>query len=90
MFRWWAASRCTRLCAVSAVPTQLVVYPGQFHGITRPSYQKDRMERYSGLVREVFEGGRAGGGQRGTVGGALPGCQADSLPDQAVANRRAG
>lgn len=28
------------------VPTQLVVYPNQFHGITRPSYQKDRMERY--------------------------------------------
>jgi dipeptidyl aminopeptidase/acylaminoacyl peptidase len=28
------------------VPTQLIVYPGQFHGITRPSYQKDRMERY--------------------------------------------
>jgi len=28
------------------VPTELVVYPGQFHGITRPSYQKDRMQRY--------------------------------------------
>ncbi len=28
------------------VPTQLVVYPAQFHGITRPSYQKDRIERY--------------------------------------------
>jgi dipeptidyl aminopeptidase/acylaminoacyl peptidase len=28
------------------IPAQLVVYPGQFHGITRPSYQKDRMERY--------------------------------------------
>jgi hypothetical protein len=28
------------------VATQLVVYPGQFRGITRPSYQKDRMERY--------------------------------------------
>jgi dipeptidyl aminopeptidase/acylaminoacyl peptidase len=28
------------------IATQLVVYPGQFHGITRPSYQKDRMERY--------------------------------------------
>jgi len=28
------------------VPAQLVVYPGQFHGITRPSYQKDRLERY--------------------------------------------
>jgi len=28
------------------VPTELVVYPNSFHGITRPSYQKDRMERY--------------------------------------------
>jgi dipeptidyl aminopeptidase/acylaminoacyl peptidase len=28
------------------VPAELVVYPGQFHGITRPSYQKDRNERY--------------------------------------------
>lgn len=26
--------------------TQLVIYPGQFHGITKPSYQKDRLERY--------------------------------------------
>ncbi len=28
------------------VPTQLVVYPGQGHGISVPSYQKDRYERY--------------------------------------------
>ncbi len=28
------------------VPTQLIIYPGQFHGITTPSYQKDRIERY--------------------------------------------
>jgi dipeptidyl aminopeptidase/acylaminoacyl peptidase len=28
------------------IPTQLVIYPGQFHGITVPSYQKDRAERY--------------------------------------------
>ncbi len=28
------------------VPTELVVYPNSNHGITRPSYQKDRMERY--------------------------------------------
>jgi dipeptidyl aminopeptidase/acylaminoacyl peptidase len=28
------------------VPTELVIYPGQFHGLTRPSYQKDRIERY--------------------------------------------
>ena len=28
------------------VPTQFVVYPGQHHGITVPSYQKDRLTRY--------------------------------------------
>ena len=28
------------------IPTELIVYPGQFHGITIPSYQKDRLERY--------------------------------------------
>ncbi|MGZ7080952.1 MAG: alpha/beta hydrolase family protein, partial [Thermoanaerobaculia bacterium] len=27
-------------------PTELVIYPGQFHGITKPSYVKDRYERY--------------------------------------------
>jgi dipeptidyl aminopeptidase/acylaminoacyl peptidase len=27
------------------VPTQLVVYPGEWHGITRPSFVRDRMER---------------------------------------------
>lgn len=28
------------------IPTQLVIYPGQFHGITTPSYQQDRLVRY--------------------------------------------
>lgn len=28
------------------VPTQLVIYPGQFHGLTTPSYRKDRIERF--------------------------------------------
>ena len=28
------------------VDTQLVIYPDQFHGITTPSYKKDRLERY--------------------------------------------
>ena len=28
------------------VPTQLIVYPGQFHGLTLPNFQKDRFERY--------------------------------------------
>ena len=28
------------------VPTQLVIYPGQYHGLRKPSYLKDRMQRY--------------------------------------------
>jgi len=28
------------------VPAELVVYPGQFHGFTRPSYIRDRYERW--------------------------------------------
>jgi dipeptidyl aminopeptidase/acylaminoacyl peptidase len=28
------------------VPTELVIYPGEFHGFTRPSFIRDRYERY--------------------------------------------
>ncbi len=28
------------------VPTELIIYPNQFHGITQPSFIKDRFERY--------------------------------------------
>lgn len=28
------------------VPTQLIIYPGQHHGIRKPTYLKDRMQRY--------------------------------------------
>jgi dipeptidyl aminopeptidase/acylaminoacyl peptidase len=31
---------------VLGVPTRLVIYPGQFHGLTKPSYLRDRLERY--------------------------------------------
>ena len=27
------------------VPTQLVIYPGQYHGLSKPSYVQDRLER---------------------------------------------
>ena len=27
-------------------PTELIIYPGQFHGISVPSYVKDRFDRY--------------------------------------------
>jgi dipeptidyl aminopeptidase/acylaminoacyl peptidase len=28
------------------VPAELIVYPGQFHGFTRPSFIRDRYQRY--------------------------------------------
>jgi len=28
------------------VPTELIIYPGQHHGIRKPSYVRDRLERY--------------------------------------------
>ncbi len=28
------------------VDTQLIIYPGQFHGLTTPSYLRDRLQRY--------------------------------------------
>jgi dipeptidyl aminopeptidase/acylaminoacyl peptidase len=28
------------------VETQLVIYPGEYHGLSKPSYQRDRVERY--------------------------------------------
>ena len=28
------------------VPTELIIYPGQFHGISIPSYQRDRLDRW--------------------------------------------
>jgi dipeptidyl aminopeptidase/acylaminoacyl peptidase len=28
------------------IPTELVIYPGQYHGFTRPSFIRDRYERY--------------------------------------------
>jgi dipeptidyl aminopeptidase/acylaminoacyl peptidase len=28
------------------VPTQLIIYPGEFHGFTRPGFIRDRYQRY--------------------------------------------
>jgi dipeptidyl aminopeptidase/acylaminoacyl peptidase len=30
------------------IPTELVIYPNQNHGLSTPSYVKDRLERYIG------------------------------------------
>ncbi len=39
--------------------TELVIYPGQNHGIVKPSYQKDRMERYIAWYDKYVKGGEA-------------------------------
>jgi dipeptidyl aminopeptidase/acylaminoacyl peptidase len=40
------------------VPTELVIYPGQYHGIRKPSYVRDRLERYAAWYdRYVRPGG---------------------------------
>jgi dipeptidyl aminopeptidase/acylaminoacyl peptidase len=47
------------------VPTQLVIYPGQHHGLRKPSYVRDRQERYVAWYdRFVKNPGAAGGGAK--------------------------
>jgi dipeptidyl aminopeptidase/acylaminoacyl peptidase len=38
------------------VPTQMVIYPDQFHGITRPSFARDRMQRYVDWYAKYLQG----------------------------------
>lgn len=41
------------------VETELVIYPGQFHGLTKPSYQRDRLERYVAWFDRFLKNGRS-------------------------------
>ncbi|SNC68447.1 Dipeptidyl aminopeptidase/acylaminoacyl peptidase [Hymenobacter gelipurpurascens] len=46
------------------VPTQLIIYPGQFHGINKPSYVKDRYDRYLAWYDKYLKAGTTtAGGQ---------------------------
>lgn len=36
-------------------PTELIIYPGQFHGISLPSFQKDRLERYAAWYNKYLK-----------------------------------
>jgi len=47
------------------VDTQLVIYPGQFHGITTPTYKIDRLQRYVDWYDKYL---KAGGKTTTTVG----------------------
>jgi dipeptidyl aminopeptidase/acylaminoacyl peptidase len=38
------------------VETQLIIYPNENHGITRPSYQRDRLERYLAWYDKFLKG----------------------------------
>ena len=43
----------------NGVETQLVVYPGQYHGLTIPSYQRDRLERWVAWYDKHLKAGSA-------------------------------
>jgi dipeptidyl aminopeptidase/acylaminoacyl peptidase len=47
------------------IDTELVIYPGQYHGIRKPTYLKDRLERYLAWYGKYLkaEGVRAAAGQ---------------------------
>ena len=47
--------------------TQLIIYPNEFHGIQRPSYQKDRWERYLAWYDKHLKGSNT---PSATAGGA--------------------
>ena len=38
------------------VDTQLIIYPGQFHEITMPSYLRDRLDRYLAWFNKYLKG----------------------------------
>ena len=41
---------------IGRVPTELVVYPGEYHGFTTPSHIKDRLERYLAWYAHYVKG----------------------------------
>lgn len=43
------------------VPTELIVYPNEFHGIQRPSFQRDRYERYLAWYAKYIKGENGSG-----------------------------
>ena len=45
------------------VPTELVVYPGQFHGFTKPSYIKDRYEKWLAWWDKYLKPGQSASAQ---------------------------
>ena len=47
------------------MPTELVIYPGQFNGLSVPSYERDRLQRYvSWFNRYLQPSGSATAGEK--------------------------
>lgn len=44
------------------VATELIIYPGQYHGIRKPSFQRDRLERYVAWYDRYTKAGPGGPG----------------------------
>ncbi len=42
--------------SIGKVPTQLIIYPSEFHGIQRAAFQKDRLERWLGWFDKYVKG----------------------------------
>lgn len=45
------------------VPTELVIYPGEFHEFTRPSFLRDRMQRYLAWYEKYLKSNEASASQ---------------------------
>ena len=44
------------------IPTELIIYPNEFHGIKRPSFQRDRYERYLAWYAKYLKNSAASAG----------------------------
>ncbi len=49
------------------VPAQLIIYPGQFHEINKPSYMHDRLQRYVAWYDKYLKAGTAEAEKRPTA-----------------------
>jgi dipeptidyl aminopeptidase/acylaminoacyl peptidase len=49
------------------VPTELIIYPGEFHGFTRPSFIRDRYERYLAWYDKYLKGSNLAAAQAGST-----------------------
>jgi dipeptidyl aminopeptidase/acylaminoacyl peptidase len=49
------------------VDTQMIIYPNEFHGIQRPSYQRDRYERYLAWYDKYLKKAPEAAGSTGAV-----------------------